>query len=150
MIKIEYEGNIPSVNHYWGYKANKRTYNPSFAKVIQSHYTGKPVVNKSPSILKYVTQNGKTFKNVLGNIAKIQMNRYNIDILRGQLEVEIDVTFTSRNRDIDNITKPILDSLQGIVYKNDNQIYRLLINKNIGKSESLVIKIGGLDDVISK
>ena len=54
----------------------------------------------------------------------------NVEILQGKLS--IDVTFEMkgiRKRDIDNMMKSLLDSLEGKVFENDNQIYEMNVKK---------------------
>ena len=54
----------------------------------------------------------------------------NVELLEGKLS--IDVVFEmkgSRKRDIDNMMKSLLDSLEGKVFENDNQIYEMNVRK---------------------
>ena len=49
--------------------------------------------------------------------------------------LSIDITFelkSSRKRDIDNMLKSLIDSLEGILYDNDSQIFELRCRKVIG------------------
>ena len=48
-----------------------------------------------------------------------------------KLCVSITVGFKNRGADLDNICKPILDILQKRYFFNDNQIYRLILCKEI-------------------
>ena len=54
----------------------------------------------------------------------------NVEKLEGKLS--IDVTFEMkgiRKRDIDNMMKSLLDSLEGKVFENDNQIFEMNVRK---------------------
>lgn len=51
------------------------------------------------------------------------------------LDVEINYVFPDRRKhDIDNYCKILLDCMQGSVYKDDNQIVRLTLNKKYEKN----------------
>ena len=54
----------------------------------------------------------------------------NVEKLEGKLS--IDVTFEMkgfRKRDIDNMMKSLLDSLEGRIFENDNQIFEMNVKK---------------------
>lgn len=48
---------------------------------------------------------------------------------------------TSRNRDIDNMLKLILDSLQGVVYENDSQVNHISIDVQAGEQETVKLSV---------
>ena len=55
-----------------------------------------------------------------------------LDIPKGiKLELHINVGFSSKGSDLDNVLKPFLDCLSKKYKFNDNRIYRLELNKNI-------------------
>jgi crossover junction endodeoxyribonuclease RusA len=61
------------------------------------------------------------------------------DLMRGRLAVTL--RFFRRNRtvcDIDNLCKSILDGLQGVVFKDDNQIDLLHAERDIDKEDPRV------------
>ena len=47
-------------------------------------------------------------------------------------EVEVHF-FARRTPDVDNCVKPFLDALQGVCYKNDNQVRRLIVEVHKGE-----------------
>ena len=47
----------------------------------------------------------------------------------------------TKKPDIDNIAKSILDSLNKFVFKDDNQVCKLLIEKRYSKEEKVYVKI---------
>jgi len=51
-----------------------------------------------------------------------------------KMELNIKVGFKSKASDIDNIVKPFTDVLQKKYNFNDNQIYRLVVEKEIIKT----------------
>jgi len=77
----------------------------------------------------YMTEKGKEMKIFYQKSAKKQFKgKVSEDIC----EVNVNLFFKDkRKHDVDNFNKLILDSLQGIVYKDDNQIRRLTVEKEI-------------------
>ena len=54
----------------------------------------------------------------------------NVEKLEGKLSIDIVFEMKgSRKRDIDNMMKSLLDSLEGRIFENDNQIYEMNIKK---------------------
>ena len=76
----------------------------------------------------YMTKRGKDLKEQYQWEAKQQWLE---DIITGNCAVKVDLYFKDKRRhDCDNYNKLILDSLENIVYKNDDQIQELLIRKH--------------------
>jgi crossover junction endodeoxyribonuclease RusA len=74
-----------------------------------------------------------------------------VEPLQGELSARIIYFFTdSTNRDVDNIIKPILDALKGLVFVDDNIIFEVTARKT-QKVAGLTIKdapsclVGALD-----
>lgn len=81
----------------------------------------------------------KEFKECLSWEAKIQMQgKY---AFKCPIRCEIYILYKGRNPDIDNYLKPILDSMNGIVYEDDKQIERLIVYKSKSNYQGVVIKI---------
>jgi crossover junction endodeoxyribonuclease RusA len=79
----------------------------------------------------YLSKEGKQLKEAYQLSAKTQ---WKLPILNCELEVRINLYFKDkRRRDIDNWNKIVLDSLTGIVWKDDSQIVKLTIEKHIGE-----------------
>jgi len=84
----------------------------------------------------YMTPKGKAMKEYYQLEAKTQ---YKKEVSSEPLEMEINIFFKSKHKhDIDNFNKLILDSLQGIVYEDDNQIETIKIHKEICKDNPRV------------
>lgn len=79
---------------------------------------------------RYKSKKGKEFE----EIAKYQLKQqYKGKILTEKLKIKIWLYFkTKAKRDIDNYNKAILDSMTGIIYKDDSLIEELNIKKSIG------------------
>lgn len=108
--------------------------------MIIIYYHGKPVsINKRYYKNFSLTNEYRTFKEELGLYAR-QIVR-GIKIFTKPLCVEITVYYKGREPDIDAYIKPILDSLQGIVYKNDKQIIRLVVVKQKSTEDKVSIYI---------
>ena len=56
-------------------------------------------------------------------------------------------SYHSKKPDIDNIAKAIMDSLNGLAYKDDNQVCELNIIKRYGLKDNITIEIEPLTNV---
>lgn len=61
--------------------------------------------------------------------------------LKGSVSVEIKVYTTAKSMDIDNVAKSILDGLNGIAYKDDKQVKKLVVEMFESKNEGVEIEI---------
>lgn len=87
---------------------------------------------------RYLSKEGSAFKEMLGWEAKKFWHKAP---LAGDVGIAIDFYYSDkRRRDIDNPIKAILDSLNGIIYKDDSQIVDLTVTKNKGENR-IEIKI---------
>ncbi len=103
IIKIEYNGSIPSVNHIWKISKNG---------------------------IIYKTKDGKIFIQTIAELVQVEMLSKRIKTIKGRVVVYIRYYYTGRGKDIDNILKGILDGLQmGKAFENDSQVVELNILK---------------------
>ena len=85
---------------------------------------------------RFISKKGKEWKQLVKVISAKCKH------LEGKLEMTVDVYFTDkRRRDIDNCAKAVLDSLEGIAYKDDAQIHKLTMQKLNGDTKKTVITI---------
>jgi len=70
-------------------------------------------------------------------------NQYKGKVMLIDLDMEIILFFKDRRRrDVDNYNKLALDSLEGIVYENDEQVQKLTVEKRISVEDPRIeIKI---------
>jgi crossover junction endodeoxyribonuclease RusA len=64
-----------------------------------------------------------------------------IEMIEGHLKLTIEFSLPNRrNIDIDNLLKSLLDSLEGVVFENDSEVYELQVTKisNTGVSKTSV------------
>lgn len=61
------------------------------------------------------------------------MRKFRCLFLKEKLEIELVFGVKNKNRDLDNMIKATLDAMQGVLFKNDCQIYRLVVEKEISK-----------------
>lgn len=92
-----------------------------------------PSVNHTYSMSKngvFKEKDVLLFQRELSVFANIQARKQNASFFKGE-QLEVVLTFSVKNmrRDLDNMLKPVLDALQGIVFKNDCQIVRLICMK---------------------
>lgn len=79
----------------------------------------------------YMTDKGKSLKESYGYQAKSQ---WRWGVSDKPFEVSIYLYFkTQRKHDIDNYGKILLDSMTGIVWKDDSQIWKMTVNKMVDK-----------------
>ena len=96
-----------------------------------NQYTGKP----------YLTKAGKTYKLECQMMLRSQIADADIDISQAFTQpVSIAyVWFRPANRgDLDNISKLLWDSMQGILFKNDSQVFRRYDEKSIDRENPRV------------
>lgn len=96
---------------------------------------GKPVstnvVYRRHGNIIYMSKEGKDLKESYQWQVKSQWNQPVID---SDVEIEIALFFPDmRRRDVDNWHKLTLDSMTGIVYKDDSQIVKMTVKKAIDK-----------------
>ena len=87
---------------------------------------------------RYISKKGTEFKRLLALKAK----EAGAKLSNEQIKMQIIWSYKgNRRRDIDNILKPILDSLEGVCYHNDTQITTLQVQKLLGTKDKLEIII---------
>lgn len=68
--------------------------------------------------------------------AKVAMQKNNIDMLEGILSIKMRFQMGDKKvRDLDNLSKAVLDAMQGIVYLNDNKVHTLHLQKTYKPDE---------------
>ncbi len=106
-LSFEFKTNkIPSVNH--------------------TYYMWKNGVFKKKEVL--------IFQRDLSVLANAQAAIQDIRFFKNE-QLEVVLTFGVKNirRDLDNMLKPVLDALQGYIFKNDCQIVRLVCERQTSK-----------------
>jgi Holliday junction resolvase RusA-like endonuclease len=79
----------------------------------------------------YTPKDAKYYKEMISEAAEYT---YKNPMSEQSLYVEISYTFPDRRRrDVTNYDKPILDSLEGIIYKDDTQIQEIRMTKKVVK-----------------
>lgn len=78
---------------------------------------------------------GRRFKTPIYKVyeKELLLKLPDISVPDGNLCLKVNVAFSNKQSDIDNILKPLLDILQNKYGFNDNRIYRLEVNKLICK-----------------
>lgn len=67
----------------------------------------------------------------LSYFLSLRAREYRGLFLKEMLEIELVFGVKNKNRDLDNMIKATLDAMQGVLFKNDCQIYRLVVEKEI-------------------
>ena len=87
-------------------------------------------VNASYRVSKNRVYKSKKMREFQKQMTDVFENYKSLKMLEGRLLV--DITFEmadKRHRDLDNMLKSLLDSLEGRVFKNDNQIFEINAKK---------------------
>lgn len=122
---------------------------------------GKPTGKGRPRLGKYSTYTPQRTKDY-EDLVKISFrNKYRIQPSEKEIKMKITAVFappvnlSKKKRaelidweqgymhkpDIDNIAKIILDALNGLAYKDDNQVTALLVFKQYGKADKVVVEL---------
>lgn len=113
--------------------------------MIEIIFTGKLcTVNQRYNKNFSLTDEYRIFKYLLGEAAKKAARKARHTIYPKESILYCSIWFSfNREKDIDSIVKPVLDSLQGIIYENDKSIKRLFIEKHKSstKTEQVSIRI---------
>ena len=125
MISFVVEGTAvpkqrPRISKRQAYTPKKtRDYEERVRRAFRSSYYGfTPIFPKDTPVKAYI--------DIVQQIPKSWSNSKTIRAERGE------IVPTSRNGDLDNIAKSILDALNGLVYEDDCQVTVLFITKRYG------------------
>ena len=104
-----------------------RDYEERVRSAFRSSYYGfVPVFMKGTPV--------KACIEIIQQIPKSWSNSKTIKAERGE------IVPTSRNGDVDNIAKSILDALNGLVYEDDCQVTTLIIHKKYGNDPYVLVQ----------
>lgn len=104
-----------------------RLYMPICKRRIDGTYYGS--IRKNPDAKKFI------------QLVKMEAMRQKcINIMDGDVSMKVDFCYTDkRKKDIDSVIKLLLDSLNGVMYKDDSQICELIIRKHSGQEENEIV-----------
>lgn len=88
----------------------------------------------------FKNKNVKEYQINLANYAFLLFKNKN-NLFTKELEINIIFKIQNFNRDLDNMIKSTLDALQGILFKNDSQIIKLVVEKQKSKDICEYVKI---------
>lgn len=128
---------------------------------IEFEILGKPMGKGRPRVGKWGTYTPKATANYETLVKFTFSNLFpNFEIMQKPIKAEITAVFTVpksyskkqmaeiekkpvyiKKPDCDNIAKIILDSLNGLAYNDDNQVYNLKVIKRYGKQEKVIVKL---------
>jgi len=73
-----------------------------------------------------ISERGRTYKEEI-------RKKLPIDKIKGRVRMELLFGFRdNRKRDLDNLNKPLIDAMKNIVIEDDDQIWELIMKKEIG------------------
>ena len=88
------------------------------------------------------------YQNAIGISCRLAMAKHKVKITEDPLKCEIVFTFKGKKEfhtsrpDVDNLVKPVFDSMNGILYKDDSQIVELKVRKEYGAEDMIYISFG--------
>lgn len=85
----------------------------------------------------YLTKKVLAFKSRVCDV----LSNMEIKCTNNRVKLEIHYTVTKNNIDIDNLNKVLLDSMNEIVYYDDNQVYELHCTKSIGANKETAVTV---------
>ena len=122
--------------------------------IIEFVVKGTAIPKARPRVTKrgitYTPSKTKDFENYVKLVASQYAPK---ELLKGALEMELHfffqrpkslpkkVTHHLKKPDVDNTSKAILDSLEGIIYKNDSQVVSLWVTKGYNQSPRVEVTI---------
>lgn len=87
----------------------------------------------------YMPKEVREYKDNVGQFASIT---YNGSPIKTNLYAEVTHIFNdNRKRDVQNLNKALFDALENIIYVNDTQIKKILMELQNGKEEGTIIKL---------
>lgn len=103
---------------------------------------GKPIPQERPYVTRYGAfdrPKSKAEKKRIGLLFSVAKAKSNYQTAAGK--VRVDVIFSGCNpaSDLDNLQKLVLDSLKGIAWKDDKQVYEIHAYKRPGEEEKTTI-----------
>ena len=122
---------------------------------------GQPVGKGRPRLSRYGTYTPEKTKNYEEYVKLCYINKYNISQTPTEKPLKVKITaffevptsYSNKKKkeligqphakkpDIDNISKIILDALNGLAYKDDNQIVELEVKKLYGEEAKVILDI---------
>ena len=106
-----------------------RDYEERVRKSFRSSYHGDVPVFDAGTPVKVCIE-------VIQQIPKSWSNSKHLKAERGEIAP------TTRNGDLDNIAKSILDACNGLVYEDDAQVTLLIVSKRYGSTPYATVKFG--------
>lgn len=133
MIKFVVEGTAvpkqrPRISGRTAYTPKKtRDYEERVRKAFRSSYYGlMPIYIRGTAV--------KMCIDIIQGIPKSWSNSKHLKAERGE------IVPVSKNGDVDNIAKSILDALNGLVYEDDCQVTTLMVTKRYGADPYVIVR----------
>lgn len=130
-------------------------------KKVEFEILGKPIGKGRPRLGKWGTYTPKDTVNYETLVKFNFTNLFpNFELMQGPIKAEIIAFFVipksyskkktaeierkpiyTKKPDCDNVAKIILDSLNGLAYQDDSQIYNLKVIKRYGNQEKVLVRL---------
>lgn len=96
----------------------------------------------------HTDQRVKDWQEQIGLESKLALLINKLSLFKGELSVQLDFILPDKKRkDLDNLSKAVLDSLNNVIWEDDSQITKLVITKTINNKEvGVTIMIWKIED----
>jgi Holliday junction resolvase RusA-like endonuclease len=102
---------------------------------------GRPrFARKGTSVHIYTPKRTKSYEKLIATHALIARQKARMSVLEGDVSVILDI-YTTHKTDLDNVGKLILDSLNGILWVDDEQVTVLVIRKHREGPERIELEV---------
>ena len=112
---------------------------------IAFQVTGKPVPKQSTRFgnkRAYLDPKIEAWQQAVTWEAKAAAQMADWDMLTGDVAARLIFYLPDRRRrDIDNLSKAVLDAMNGIIYKDDTQVQKLVVDKKVSRDKPGVFVI---------
>ena len=89
-------------------------------------------INKQNRQRRYRTRQGNEYYSIIKKEIQKQMDLIDMKMTEEQIELEVLFVFdNNRANDLDNHLKSLLDAMEGVLYKNDKQIFKITCEKYV-------------------
>lgn len=87
-----------------------------------------------------VTTQSRRFKSLIGDFFRTEFKRVRPKWGPYEVTILIEHTANSPRHDVDNVAKAVLDALTGVVFHDDSQVERLLVEKTEGERARVKVR----------
>lgn len=124
-------GPTPPMPEIGAHRAREQTFRLPLPPTVNQYWRHvSPGKRRDPRRVVVKSADGRRFTRAARDMARQQ----GVVPVEGEVEVRLVFYFNRRGCDTDNRIKPALDSLEGVAYKNDRQVARIVADRALDPS----------------